>query len=153
MSSRVSRGVAGPPSPPIRLPRGVVRFLGVGLFGLAMQTGVFSALNAANINKSLAWLIGLAAATALTWALNRRFTFAASGRRRRSEVVRYGLVTLVAQSISFGVFRLMLAIMPHLAPSMDLIVGAVAATAFSYTGQRFFTFAPKPSPGTAEPRA
>ena len=91
------------------LPKGLFRFLGVGMAGLATQTAVFTVLFRLGLDKSAAWLIGLAAATALTWALNRRFTFAATGRSRRGEMARYILVTAVAQSVSFATFHAALA--------------------------------------------
>ena len=55
---------------------------------------------------------------------------------------RYALVTLVAQAISFAVFRLACAAAPHVWPQVFVVTGAAIATLFSYTGQRFFTFAP-----------
>jgi putative flippase GtrA len=124
----------------VALPVGLIRFLGVGVAGLAVQTGLFTVLFHLGVNKSVAWLVGLAAATALTWFLNRRFTFAATGRRRRSEMARYFIVTAVAQSVSFGVFHALFAWAPRIPPSIDVILGAIVATLFSYTGQRFFTF-------------
>ncbi len=125
----------------VPLPTGLIRFLGVGLTGLAVQTVLFTVLFKVGADKSLAWLIGMLCATAGTWALNRRFTFGSSGRRRRHEFLRYMLVTAVAQSVSFAVFHAFLAFTPMIPPPIDVILGAVVATAFSYTGQRFFTFA------------
>ncbi len=124
------------------LPKGLFRFLGVGMAGLATQTAVFTVLFRLGLDKSAAWLIGLAAATVLTWALNRRFTFAATGRSRRGEMARYILVTAVAQSVSFATFHAALAFAKVIPPEIDVIAGAVVATLFSYTGQRFFTFSP-----------
>jgi putative flippase GtrA len=133
------------------LPRSLFRFLGVGLVGLAVQTGVFSVQFRLGVEKSLAWLIGMLTATVVTWALNRRLTFGASGRRRRHEALRYLVVTAVAQSFSFAVFHSLLSFAPVIPPSIDVIIGAVAATAFSYTGQRFFTFARVDDDGPADP--
>jgi putative flippase GtrA len=137
------------------LPKSLFRFLGVGLAGLAMQTGVFTVLFHLGLGKSLDWLAGMLVATALTWALNRRFTFGASGRRRRHEALRYLLVTAVAQSFSFAVFHSFVSFAPVIPPSLDVIIGAVAATGISYTGQRFFTFAraDDDGPAGADPKA
>jgi putative flippase GtrA len=122
------------------VPKSLVRFLGVGLAGLAVQTGVFTGLFRLGVDKSLAWLIGMLAATAVTWALNRRFTFGSSGRRRRHELLRYLLVTAVAQSVSFAVFHSLVNVASMIPPPIDVVLGAIAATVFSYAGQRFFTF-------------
>ncbi len=143
LSSVVQQGAARLQAP---LPAGLIRFLCVGLTGLAVQTMLFTALTATGLfrlgpDKSRAWLIGMLFATAVTWALNRRFTFGSSGRRRRHELLRYVLVTAVAQSVSFAVFHGFLTFAPMIPPPIDVILGAVLATAFSYTGQRFFTFA------------
>ena len=80
-------------------------------------------------------------ATVVTWTLNRRLTFAPSGRSRLAEGVRYIVVTVVAQGVSYGVFLGLGQAAPHLSRTLALIVGAGVATVFSYTGQRFFTFA------------
>jgi putative flippase GtrA len=134
-----------------RAPKGLIRFLSVGMVGLATHTGIFTLLFHLGLAKSPAWLCGLAAGTVVTWQLNRRMTFAASGRRRSSEAVRYILVTAVAQAVSFGVFRSICALEPGVSPTLALIFGAVVATLFSYSGQRFFTFAAPKSVVAAEP--
>ena len=136
-----------------RAPKGLVRFLCVGIVGLATHAGVFTLLYHLGVAKSPAWFAGLAAGTAVTWQLNRRMTFAATGRRRIAEVLRYGLVTVVAQGVSYTVFRSACALDPALPPTLALFVGAVIATLFSYSGQRFFTFAPPKSPSDIEPAA
>ncbi len=140
-----------------RVPAGLIRFLCVGMMGLATQLATFDALHRLSLGKSLAWFAGFALATLVTWQLNRRLTFAATGRRRRTEMARYVLVTGVAQGVSFLIFSSLIAAEPWLRPAFPLglrlmlanvwpdaalIAGAVIATLFSYTGQRFFTFAP-----------
>jgi putative flippase GtrA len=144
-----------------RAPKGLVAFLSVGVTGLAVHmalVGLLSHLFMAaglggaqttvhmaheprfNPAQSLAWWIALAVATFVTWRLNRRFTFASSGRASGSEIRRYILVTLVAQGISFSVFTMVGAFFAWFPPSLAVLPGAVVATLFSYTGQRFFTF-------------
>jgi putative flippase GtrA len=125
-----------------RAPKGLFRFLSVGMVGLASHTIVFTVLFKLDAPRSVAWFAGLVVATLVTWQLNRRLTFVATGRPRRSEVARYALVTGVAQTVSYCAFLLTCTFAPKVPPSIAVIVGAVAATLFSYTGQRFFTFAP-----------
>jgi putative flippase GtrA len=126
-----------------RLPKGLLKFLAVGAMGLAVQTATFTVGLQLGGNPSLAWLAGLITAALVTWSLNRRHTFSASGRRRRDEISRYALVALAAQAISFAMFHLACRAAPQVWPQACLLAGAVAATTFSYTGQRFFTFAPQ----------
>jgi putative flippase GtrA len=137
----------------VALPKGLIRFLGVGMAGLATQTGVFTLLFRLGLNASWAWFAGLVIATTVTWALNRRFTFAATGRSRRAEIGRYALVTAVAQSVSFATFHAALAVAKIIPPEIDVIVGAVVATLFSYTGQRFFTFSAAKTAARFDPKA
>jgi putative flippase GtrA len=134
-----------------RAPKGLVAFLSVGVTGLAAHTALFTGLYHLGIDQRAAWLCALAAATVLTWTLNRRLTFAGSGRKRTSEAFRYVLVTAVAQGVSFGVFLLTRETLPRFPASLALIGGAVVATLFSYTGQRFFTFAAPKAQGDLGP--
>jgi putative flippase GtrA len=124
-------------------PKGLVRFLSIGLVGLAVDSSVFAALYyVGDLDKAVARAIAMPIATCVTWLLNRRLTFQATGRAKRHEVSRYAVVTACAQGISYGVFLLVCALFPKLPPNIALVVGAVTAAGFSYSGQRFFTFAP-----------
>jgi putative flippase GtrA len=120
------------------------RFLAIGLTGLAVDTLAFTALHGVGLSHPVARALSMIAATSVTWTLNRTFTFAASGRRRREEIGRYSVVVVAAQGFSYGVFLAICAIIPHLPPVLALFAGAVAATGLSYCGQRYFTFAAAP---------
>jgi putative flippase GtrA len=124
-----------------RAPRGLVRFLAVGVGGLSVDIAVLWLLERAGLGHEIARLCSLVVATLATWALNRQFTFGESGRKARSEFGRYALVALVAQSINYGIFLAILAAVPTMIHAVAAVIGAVVATLFSYTGQRFFTFA------------
>ena len=149
------------------IPKGLHKFLGVGLVGLIVHTGVFSLLYKINtdvfinwlhgrlgdgrlfevvraqiVQHSWAWLIGLITATAITWTLNRKLTFQKSGRRLHEEVFRYAVVTIVSQTIAFLVFHGLVELAKLIPAPIDVIIGAACATVVSYAGQRFFTFAP-----------
>ncbi|HTI67775.1 MAG TPA: GtrA family protein [Caulobacteraceae bacterium] len=125
-----------------RAPKGLVRFLSVGVGGLSVDIAVLWLLEQAGVGHAVARAVSLVVATLATWALNRQFTFGESGRRARAEFGRYALVALVAQSVNYGVFLAVCAAVPTLAHALAAVIGAVAATGFSYMGQRFFTFAP-----------
>jgi putative flippase GtrA len=133
------------------IPRGLHKFLGVGLVGLIVHEGLFSLFYYVfHVQKSVAWLCALAVATSITWTLNRRHTFAASGRKLHQEAFRYAIVTIVSQSVSFGVFHGM--DFAGLPSWLNLLIGAAAATVVSYVGQRFFTFAPHKDQAETPPK-
>ena len=124
-------------------PKGLARFLTVGLIGLTVDSVLFSfLLHVVHLDKEIARAISMPIATSVTWVLNRRLTFQATGRRKREEVGRYAIVTVCAQGISFGIFLLVCALLPKQPPLYALFAGAGIAAFFSYAGQRFFTFAP-----------
>ena len=80
------------------LPR-PLRFLGVG--GLT-DLAVFTLVLGHHPHPLLARLVSLAAATAVTWRLNRALTFDRSGRRQADEVMRYAMVAATAQAVSYA---------------------------------------------------
>jgi putative flippase GtrA len=119
------------------------RFLGVGCAGLATDSAIFTLLHGQGQGKAVARAVSLMIATLVTWGLNRAFTFRASGRTAGQELGRYGLVALGAQGFNYLLFLTLCAVSPGTAPIIMLLISAVCATAFSYSGQRFFTFAPQ----------
>lgn len=128
--------------------RRVGPFLCVGLVGFAVDAAAFSGLHGAGLARPAARALSLALATVVTFGLNRTVTFAArAGRDRPGEFMRYGLVTLVVQGFSYGLFLLLATRLPNLAA---LFAGAAAATVFSFAGQRLFTFrAAAPGPAAS----
>jgi putative flippase GtrA len=128
----------------VELSRGA-RFLAVGLGGLATDSLVFLLLHGQGAGKPVARAVSLICATLVTWTLNRLFTFQSSGRSRRAELGRYGLVALGAQGFNYVLFLSLCAMAPHVPPIVFLFVSAVSATGFSYTGQRLFTFNAAPA--------
>jgi putative flippase GtrA len=124
-----------------RAPRGLVRFLTVGVGGLSVDIAILWLLEQAGVGHVAARAASLTVATLATWALNRQFTFGDSGRRTHAELGCYVLVALVAQSVNLAVFVVLTAFWPTMIHAVAAVIGAVVATGFSYTGQRFFTFA------------
>jgi len=134
-------------------PKGLLRFLVVGVGGLTVDIAVLWLLERMGLGHALARAASLCVATMVTWALNRQFTFGDSGRDARAELGRYALVALVAQSVNYLVFLGVCAAWPAVNHSLAALVGAVVATVFSYSGQRFFTFAPDRPEADAAVRA
>ncbi len=124
------------------LPAGFVRFLAVGVIGLATNLGLLWVLERFGLHLSAALAASLVVATLVTWVLNRLHTFGSSGRPMHHEALRYFGVALVAQSINYLVVLGIVDLIPHFPHVVAAFIGSVIATLFSYTGQRFFTFAP-----------
>ena len=131
-----------------RAPHGLLRFLAVGVGGLTVDIAILRLLESHGVGHAGARAVSLSVATLATWALNRHFTFGDSGRRPRAELGRYALVALLAQSVNYLIFLGICAAWPTFPHALAAVVGAVAATGFSYSGQRFFTFAPGRAPDT-----
>ena len=124
------------------LPR-PIRFLGVGAIGLLTDVTVFTAISTRFDAPLVVRLLSLAAASLVTWRLNRALTFEASGRRTHDEAMRYVAVTVVAQGVSYAVFAALVLSVLHWLPQAALITGAAIAAVFSYYGHRLFAFAPR----------
>jgi putative flippase GtrA len=130
-----------------RLPR-PLRFLMVGGAGLAANIVLFTLILMQEIPPLLAGFLALAAATVLTWRLNRAFTFNRSGRAQREEALRYAAVTAAAQSTSYAVFAVLASTALIALPQAAIVLGAAIGALVSYNGHRLFAFAPiKPCAG------
>jgi putative flippase GtrA len=120
----------------------IARFLAVGVIGLAVDNGVYSLafmeLNSAPLSRALS----LGCATVVTWSLNRRFTFRASGRSASEESLRYGFVAFVAQGVNYTTFLLVTDMLPTLSHHVAILFSAIIATFFSFSGHFIFSFAP-----------
>jgi putative flippase GtrA len=127
-----------------RLPR-PVRFLLVGGVGLSANVALFTLLLMHGMQALLAGFLALAAATVLTWRLNRVFTFARSGRKQGEEAARYAAVTAAAQSTSYAVFAVLASTVLAALPQAAIVLGAAVGALVSYNGHRLFAFAPRRS--------
>ena len=127
-------------------PTRLIRFLCVGMAGLAVDQASLAIFDQAGLPFYIARAAAIAVATGVTWQLNRRFTFANTGRAAHHEAGRYFAVAALAQSVNYGVSLFVNAQAPHWPHALAAFIGAVAATTFSYSGQRYFTFAPKTRP-------
>ena len=128
-----------------RAPMGLIRFLCVGFGGLAVDQSVLWTSEQAGLSYGIARALAILVATCVTWALNRKFTFGDSGRRAHHEALRYFAVAMVAQyGVNYPVSLIVPTLIPHVSHQLAAFCGAVVATVFSYSGQRFFTFARAP---------
>ena len=122
------------------LPR-PLRFLGVGAIGLTTDICVFTILLGLAPRPLLMRLFSLAAATLVTWRLNRALTFDRSGRRQHEEAMRYAAVTAISQGTSYAVFAALVLTVFGALPQAALVVGAAVGAIVGYNGHRLFAFA------------
>jgi putative flippase GtrA len=129
------------PSLAARLAR-PLRFLLVGAVGLTFDLALFTIMLVEGVGPLIAGFLALVAATALTWRLNRVFTFERSGRPQSNEAMRYALVTAAAQSTSYAVFAILVSSALSALPQAAMVAGAACGALVSYNGHRLFAFAP-----------
>ena len=107
------------------------RFLGVGAIGFVVDFGVFAfAIEVLSLAPIPARLIAFISAATLTWALNRRYTFAdRASAGRTSELGRYALSSAVAGAANLAVYSVILFIfgaawpIPYLALAIGVGAG------------------------------
>lgn len=124
------------------LPR-PIRFLAVGGLGLITDLAIFTLIMAHEPHPLLARLVSLAAATLVTWRLNRALTFAQSGRRPADEAMRYAAIAASAQAVSYAVFAALVVTVLAAMPQLAVLAGAAAGALLSYNGQALFAFRPR----------
>lgn len=132
-----------------RLLRSILSFLSIGLIGLAIDSLTYAVVFGLSHHAALSRFSSLCMATPVTWALNRWLTFAASGRSRHDEALRYGVVTGMAQSFNLLFFMFLRWLRPDIADQWLIIASAVTAAGLSFSGHFLFSFAPsrrKPLP-------
>ncbi len=125
----------------LAIPRALFSFLSVGVLGLTTDLFILWAGERLGLPLWAARAVSLPLATSVTWTLNRRHTFGSSGLAAHHEALRYFAVAAVAQSVNYVVGLGVADIVPHIPHLVAAFVGSVVATLFSYSGQRFFTFA------------
>jgi putative flippase GtrA len=122
------------------LPR-PLRFLAVGGIGLTTDICVFTILIGYAPRPLVMRLFSLAAATLVTWRLNRALTFDHSGRPQGDEAMRYAAVTAVSQGTSYAVFAALVLTVLGALPQAALVAGAAVGAIVGYNGHRLFAFA------------
>jgi putative flippase GtrA len=121
------------------LPR-PLRFLAVGGLGLTVDLAIFTLVIAQFQHPLIARFISLAAATLVTWRLNRALTFDRSGRHPADEAIRYAAVAIGAQAVSYAIFAILVVTMLGVMPQLAVLAGAAAGAFISYSGQTLFAF-------------
>lgn len=120
--------------------RRIGRFLLVGGTGFLVDGGLTELLVAAGLHPLAARAAAFAVAVAVTYVLNRRFTFATDGPARAVEGGRYLAVNLAAMTVNYAVFAAVLATLPEVRPVLAVACGSAVALVVSYAGYSRFVF-------------
>ncbi|MEE9381711.1 MAG: GtrA family protein [Hyphomonadaceae bacterium] len=123
----------------------LIRFSAVGGIAFLIDIGVLQSLIALEVSPYLARAISIPAAMLAAWQLNRRFTFAASGRRVADEGLRYAIVATVAAIVNYAVYAALIALVPSLWPAFAAGLGVATSMWVSFFGFQAFAFAQKQS--------
>lgn len=119
----------------------LTRFVFAGGVGFLADAAVLAFLLAFTpLGPFFARILSICFALTVTWMLNRRLTFAPSGRGVVREGARYGGVGLSTSLINFLVYSALLYLMPTTPPLAALAVASLAATALSFMGYSRFVF-------------
>jgi putative flippase GtrA len=126
------------------MPGEVLRFGVVGSAGFTTDAVLLMLLvQGLDWNPYAARLLSFLCGTALTWLLNRLFTFfRRAGANRRREYLRYLLVQSAGGAINLGVYSLVLGLLPplELAPLMAMAAGSFSAMWLNFFGARHLAF-------------
>jgi putative flippase GtrA len=123
-----------------RLPAGFAPFVAVGLSGLAVDLGGFATLEGFGLPLPFARALSLPLAITTTWLLNRRFSFAPSGRHPAAEALRYFAAAGASQSTNYATTLLIVGLVPTAPHILAAAIGSATAMVVSYVGFRFFVF-------------
>lgn len=120
----------------------LLRFAAVGLAGFAVDAGLTELAIAAGAGPFVARVGAIAAAIATTWWLNRRLTWRseARGLAAAGEGARYVAVALAGTAVNYGVYAVLLALLPDLRPALAVAAGSAAAMVVTFLGYQTLVF-------------
>ncbi|CAN5371228.1 hypothetical protein BH10PSE17_BH10PSE17_18160 [soil metagenome] len=127
--------------------RHLLRFIAVGSVGFIVDACVLTAaLKLTTLHPMAARVISFSCASAVTWWLNRRFTFDSrtAGRSAAREYSRYLAVQSVGALTNFGIFSLMIALYPTWIewPVLPLAFGSAGGLLVNFFGSKLWAFRP-----------
>jgi putative flippase GtrA len=116
-------------------------FLVSGGTAFAVDATVLTLLTAVfGLHPILARLFAISLAMVAGWLMHRTFTFAVPTPPSFVEYLRYAGVAWTAAAINYGVFVLIILLVPGVLPLAALVGSSLVAMTFSYLGMRFGAF-------------
>lgn len=120
----------------------MISFGGVGTLGFLIDAAVFTLANLVLQNLYLARAVSYLAAASSNWALNRKFTFAASARQPIHEWGRFIVTQSAGGAVNLGVYAMLVTahsfFMAH--PIAAIAVGSIAGMVVNFLTAKFFVY-------------
>lgn len=126
--------------------RQVLAFSAVGVVGFLVDAGVLYAAVAAGLGLRGGRVVSYLAAVTVTWALNRRYTFASTSAAPQgllAQWARYAFTQLSGATFNLGTYYLLLAMSPALVtryPVVAVAAGSLAGLSINYIVARVYVF-------------
>lgn len=124
--------------------RPFARFVVAGVCGFVTDAAVLTVLvRGLHADPYIARFGSFAAALSVTWTINRLWTFAAAGPRRRRFLVYVG-VQIAGAALNLAVYSAILLLVPALkaAPAIALVPASLAGLCVTFLGSKHIVFAP-----------
>ena len=122
--------------------RTFIKFGIVGLSGVVVNLGLFSLLLRSGLNKYIASPVAIELSIVWNFLLNNGWTFRANNTVDRLHVkgLKFNVVSLLALSVSYGVFVSMSMLYPGGSPQLHQLAGIIPATVINYVMNLYWTF-------------
>lgn len=120
----------------------MISFGGVGTLGFLIDAAVFTIANLLLQNLYLARAVSYLAAASSNWALNRRYTFAASARQPFHEWGRFVVTQSAGGVVNLGVYAMLVSVYSFFTahPIAAIAVGSIAGMIVNFLTAKFFVF-------------
>ena len=121
----------------------ILRFGAVGGVGFVVDGGLLWSFLSLDLSPYLARALSFPAAVLVTWALNRRWTFAPNGARtRRSELRRYFSVQIVGNLTNYAIYSAIVALFGGTSGVVfaAFCIGSFVGSSLNFIGARFYAF-------------
>lgn len=116
-------------------------FAVVGAVGFLADAGMLALLlDVTPLGPLAARVLSIGFALAVTWQLNRNFTFGRSHRGVFSEGARYSGVGVATSLFNYAVYSALVLALPQLLPLLALGIASAAAMALSFLGYSRIVF-------------
>jgi putative flippase GtrA len=126
------------------MPNRLLKFALTGGIGLLADAGALALLiKVLGLDPFTARLIAIAFALAVTWLINRNFTFGKSQHSLGGEALRYGGVGIAGSAINYVIYSAILIAAPQMGAFLALCLASAAVMVLSYAGYSRLVFQAK----------